>query len=304
MNIYLPIAEISVDAFVLLGLGGGVGVLSGMFGVGGGFLLTPLLIFIGIPAPIAVASQSAQLVASSVSGVMAQWRRDAVDLKLGWVMVGGGFVGSFIGVQLFAWLQDIGQIDVVIVLSYVVFLLSVGAIMLLESMRAMFQPTRSARRPGARRHSRVLSRLPFKTRFRRSRIYVSALAPAAIGALIGLLASLLGIGGGFMLVPAMIYLLSVPTAISIGTSLFNIACISAIVAFLHAIETQTVDVVLAAVLLVGSTLGAQIGARIGSKLRGEHLRAMLALVVLAVAAKLVVDLVTPPVEPFSFEVLI
>ena len=303
MNVYLPIAEMSVNALLLLGLGGGVGLLSGMFGVGGGFLLTPLLIFVGVPAPIAVASQSAQLVASSVSGALAQWRRNNVDLKMGWVMVFGGLIGSLIGVQIFSWLKAIGQIDIVIALSYVVFLGIVGGLMLVESLRAMFASGEKAGRRHRGRGRSPLLRLPLKTRFRRSKIYVSALAPALIGMSIGFLAALLGIGGGFMLVPAMIYLLAVPTGVSIGTSLFNIACISAIVAFLHAIETQTVDVVLAAILLVGSTLGAQLGARLGARLKGEHLRGLLALVVLSVAAKLIFDLVSPPADPFSLEII-
>lgn len=298
MQIYLPIAEMSVDVFLLLALGGGVGVLSGLFGVGGGFLLTPLLLFIGVPAPVAVASQANQVVAASVSGALAQWRRDAVDGKLAWVMIGGGLVGAWLGVQLFNWLKSIGQIEIAIALSYVVLLGVVGGLMLFESLRALFVPRRRRRAMGGRRHSPLIGALPLKMRFRKSRLYQSAIAPAFVGLIVGALAALLGIGGGFLLVPAMIYLLGVPTAVSVGTSLVQVAAVSAVVAFLHAVETQSVDVVLAAILLLGSTLGAQFGARLAGKLRGEQLRALLALVVLSVAVKLVVDLATPPADPF------
>ncbi|MEM6492127.1 MAG: sulfite exporter TauE/SafE family protein [Pseudomonadota bacterium] len=300
MQIYLPIAEMSVDVFLLLALGGGVGVLSGLFGVGGGFLLTPLLLFIGVPAAVAVASQANQVVAASVSGALAQWRRNAVDPKLAWVMIGGGLVGAWIGVLLFNALKDAGQIDIAIALSYVLLLGVVGGLMLFESLRSWLFPRRRTRTSQARRHSPLLAALPLKLRFRKSRLYLSAIAPAFIGMIVGALAALLGIGGGFLLVPAMIYLLGVPTAVSIGSSLFQVACVSAVVAFLHAVETQSVDVVLAAILLIGSTLGAQVGARLAGKMRGEQLRALLAIVILAVATQLAIDLATPPIDPFDF----
>ena len=299
MQVYLPIAEVSIDVFLLVGLGGAIGFLSGMFGVGGGFLMTPLLIFIGIPAPVAVASEANQIVASSVSGVIAHWRRGNVDFKMGGVLLAGGFVGSYLGVEIFAWLRTIGQIDLVIRLSFVFFLGIIGALMLIESSRAIMR-----RRSGAAVRRKLhqhywVHRLPLRMRFRKSKLYISAIPPFAIGAIVGVLAAIMGVGGGFLMVPAMIYLLGMPTIVVVGTSLFQIIFVTANVTFLQSVTTQTVDVVLALLLLAGAVVGAQFGSRAGQLLRGEQLRGLLALVVLAVVAKLVFDLVATPEDLFS-----
>jgi uncharacterized protein len=303
MEIYLPIAEVSLDVFVLLVLGGAVGFLSGVFGVGGGFLLTPLLIFIGVPPTVAVASSANQLVGASVSGVLAHWRRGNVDFKMGAILVFGGFLGSFLGVWLFGILRRIGQIELVIDLSYVLLLGTLGALMLVEGTRAVMR----RRRPGAGRrklhqHTWVHG-LPFKMRFRRSKLYISALLPLGLGFFVGILSAIMGIGGGFVMVPAMIYMLGMPTAVVPGTSLFQIIFVAANVTILQAINNRTVDAVLALLLLVGGVLGAQIGSRIGSHLRGEQLRIMLALLVLAVALKLAYDMTSTPDSLYSTAVV-
>ncbi len=297
MQIYLPIAEMSVNIFVILGMGGVVGFLSGLFGVGGGFLMTPLLFFIGVPAPVAVATEANQIVASSVSGVLAHWRRGNVDFKMGLVLVAGGALGSTLGVWLFTFLRGIGHIDVVIRLAYVAFLSIIGALMLAESIRAILR--RKSRTPPKRHHHYWVHGLPFKVRFRRSRLYISVLLPIAIGFLAGILAAIMGVGGGFLMVPAMIYLLGMPTVMVVGTSLFQIIFVTANVTVLQAVNNQTVDVVLAMLLLVGAVFGAQLGARASSRLQGEHLRSLLALVVLSVCAKLAYDLIVVPVDLYS-----
>jgi hypothetical protein len=297
MDIYLPIAEMSVNVFVLLGLGGLVGFLSGMFGVGGGFLMTPLLIFIGIPPAVAVASEANQIIASSVSGVLAHWRRRNVDFKMAWVLLAGGFVGSTVGVWLFTILRGLGQLDLVIKLSFVIFLGVVGALMVLESLRARRLP--HAKASGRRLRVGWVDALPLKTRFRRSRLYVSVLLPLAIGFLVGILAAVMGVGGGFIMVPAMIYLIGMPTAVVVGTSLFQIIFVTANVTLLQAVSNQTVDVVLALLLLFGGVIGAQYGARAGARLRGDQLRILLGLLVLSVAFKLVFDLVATPEDIYS-----
>ena len=299
MQVYLPIAEVSVNVFLLVGLGGAIGFLSGLFGVGGGFLMTPLLIFIGIPAPVAVASEANQIVASSVSGVIAHWRRGNVDFKMGGVLLAGGFVGSYLGVELFAWLRTIGQIDLVIRLSFVFFLGIIGTLMLVESSRAILRQ-RSGTTVRRKLHQHYwVHRLPLRMRFRKSKLYISAIPPFAIGAMVGVLAAIMGVGGGFLMVPAMIYLLGMPTIVVVGTSLFQIIFVTANVTFLQSVTTQTVDVVLALVLLAGAVVGAQFGSRAGQFLRGEQLRGLLALIVLAVVAKLVFDLVATPDDLFS-----
>ena len=299
MQVYLPIAEVSVDVFLLVGLGGAIGFLSGLFGVGGGFLMTPLLIFIGIPAPVAVASEANQIVASSVSGVIAHWRRSNVDFKMGGVLLAGGFVGSYLGVELFAWLRTVGQIDLVIRLSFVFFLGIIGTLMLVESTRAILRQ-RSGTTVRRKLHQHYwVHRLPLRMRFRKSKLYISAIPPFAIGALVGVLAAIMGVGGGFLMVPAMIYLLGMPTIVVVGTSLFQIIFVTANVTFLQSVTTQTVDVVLALLLLAGAVVGAQFGSRAGQLLRGEQLRGLLALIVLAVVAKLVFDLVATPDDLFS-----
>ena len=288
---------------IIIGLGGGVGFLSGLFGVGGGFLMTPLLIFFGVPPVVAVATEANQIVASSVSGVLAHMRRSNVDFKMGTILLIGGVIGSTLGVLLFAFLRELGQIDLVIKLSYVVLLGIVGSLMLVESVRAILR----TRKPGAARgklhQHNWLHGLPFKMRFRRSKLYISALLPLAIGALVGVLAAIMGVGGGFIMVPAMIYILGMPTAVVVGTSLFQIIFVTANVTILQSVQTQTVDFVLAGLLLFGAVIGAQFGTRAGAKLRGEQLRGLLALMVLAVCIKLGFDLALHPASLYSVELL-
>jgi len=301
MYIYLPIAEVSMHIAVIIGLGGGVGFLSGMFGVGGGFLMTPLLIFLGVPPAIAVSTEANQIVASSVSGVIAHWRRGNVDFKMGGILLAGGVVGSSLGVLLFSILRDIGQIDLVIKLSYVVFLGLIGGMMLLESIRAILRTRQAGARRGKLHQHNWLHGLPFKMRFRKSKLYISALLPFFLAAMVGVLSAIMGVGGGFILVPAMIYLLGMPTYVVIGTSLFQIIFVTANITVLQAVQTQTVDFVLAGLLLFGAVIGAQIGARFGTRLKGEQLRGLLALMVLGVSVKLGIDLITTPVDVFAVE---
>ena len=301
MYIYLPIAEVSMHIAVIIGLGGGVGFLSGMFGVGGGFLMTPLLIFLGVPPAIAVSTEANQIVASSVSGVIAHWRRGNVDFKMGGILLAGGVVGSSLGVLLFSILRDIGQIDLVIKLSYVVFLGLIGGMMLLESIRAILRTRQAGARRGKLHQHNWLHGLPFKMRFRKSKLYISALLPFFLAAMVGVLSAIMGVGGGFILVPAMIYLLGMPTYVVIGTSLFQIIFVTANITVLQAVQTQTVDFVLAGLLLFGAVIGAQIGARFGTRLKGEQLRGLLALMVLGVSVKLGIELITTPVDVFAVE---
>ncbi len=302
MQIYLPIAEMSVNVFLLLGMGGAIGFLSGLFGVGGGFLMTPLLIFVGVPPAVAVATEANQIVASSVSGVLAHWRRGNVDFKMGLVLLLGGIAGSTFGVGLFSVLLGLGQIDLVISLSYVVFLGIIGTLMLVESLRTMRQRKASAGQRSKLHQHTWIHGLPLKTRFRRSKLYISALMPLAIGFLVGVLSAIMGVGGGFVMVPAMIYLLGMPTAVVIGTSLFQIIFVTANVTFLQAYANQTVDVVLAIILLTGAVIGAQFGARAGARLHGEQLRGLLAVMVLAVCGKLFFDLLVTPADLYSLGV--
>jgi uncharacterized membrane protein YfcA len=293
MQVYLPIAEMSVDAFLLLGIGFGVGWLSGMFGVGGGFLLTPLLILIGIPAPVAVASGANQTLGASVSGLIAQWRRGNVDLRMGGVLLVGGFAGSFLGVQVFAWLRRQGQVDLAVAVFYVVVLGSVGALMVRESVRAILN--RRKGKVARRLHAHFwMHGLPFKMRFRKSRLYISVIPPVLVGFAIGILSAIMGVGGGFMLVPAMIYLLGMPTSVVIGTSLFQVLFVAANVTLLQAVTTGSVDIVLTLLLLIGGVAGAQFGAAMGTRLRGEETRALLGMLVLAVAGSLFWGLVSTP----------
>ena len=303
MYIYLPIAEISMHIAIIIGLGGGVGFLSGLFGVGGGFLMTPLLIFLGVPPAVAVATEANQIVASSVSGVLAHMRRGNVDFKMGGILLIGGVIGSSLGVMLFTFLREVGQIDLVIKLSYVVFLGIIGFLMLLESARTIMR----TRQPGARRRKlhqhNWLHGLPLKMRFRRSKLYISALLPLGIGAFVGVLAAIMGVGGGFIMVPAMIYLLGMPTSVVVGTSLFQIIFVTANVTFLQSVQTQTVDFMLAGLLLLGAVIGAQFGTRASVLLRGEQLRGLLALMVLTVCIKLAFDLAIRPDDLFSVELV-
>ena len=303
MYVYLPIAELSMNIFTIIGLGGAVGLLSGIFGVGGGFLMTPLLIFLGVPAPVAVGTEANQIVASSVSGVLAHFRRGNVDIKMGLVLLAGGLTGSTVGVWLFALLRQLGQIEVVIKLSFILFLGIIGTLMLIESMRAIMRSRQTGARRGKLHQHNWLHGLPFKMRFRKSKLYISALLPFGVGAIVGVLSAIMGVGGGFIMVPAMIYLLGMPTSVVVGTSLFQIIFVTANVTFLQSVQTQTVDIMLAGLLLFGAVVGAQFGTRIGAKLKGEQLRGLLALLVLGVCAKLVFDVVITPEDFFSVEFL-
>ncbi|MCK0143074.1 sulfite exporter TauE/SafE family protein [Aliiroseovarius sp. F20344] len=297
MQIYLPIAEVSVNAFLLLGLGGIVGILSGMFGVGGGFLMTPLLFFIGIPPAVAVATEANQIVASSFSGVLAHLKRKTVDLRMGGVLLVGGLIGAALGVQLFNALKAIGQVDLLVKLSYVLFLGIIGSLMFVESLRALMK-SRGGSVPKRRKHTWVHN-LPFKMKFRTSGLYISVIPPILVGVLVGILAAIMGVGGGFIMVPAMIYLLGMPTKVVVGTSLFQIIFVTAFTTLLHATTNFTVDMGLAVLLLIGGVIGAQIGARIGVKLKAEQLRVLLAIMVLAVCGKLGLDLLIMPAELYE-----
>ncbi|WP_104017150.1 sulfite exporter TauE/SafE family protein [Roseovarius nitratireducens] len=297
MQIYLPIAEVSVNAFLLLGLGGFVGVLSGMFGVGGGFLMTPLLFFIGVPPPVAVATSANQIVASSISGVFAHFRRKTVDLRMGVVLLIGGLVGAALGVVLFNYLKSLGQVDLLVKLFYVVFLGIIGGIMFFESLRAIRQ-TRRGKPPKRKKHGWVHG-LPLKMRFRTSGLYISVIPPVLVGLSVGILTAIMGVGGGFIMVPAMIYLLGMPTKVVVGTSLFQIIFVTAFTTLLHATTNFTVDVALAVLLLVGGVIGAQFGTSIGTRMKAEQLRILLAVMVLAVCGKLALDLLLQPSELYS-----
>ncbi|QIE57181.1 sulfite exporter TauE/SafE family protein [Pikeienuella piscinae] len=298
MQIYLPIAELSVNAFFLLGLGGVIGLLSGLFGVGGGFLITPFLIFIGIPPAVAVATGANQIVASSFSGVLAHLRRRTVDIKMGLVLTIGGALGSVIGVYVFSILRALGQIELLVSLCYVVFLGIIGGLMFIESVNALRRSKSGApRRP--RKHHGWIHGLPLKMRFRTSKLYISAIPPFVIGIGVGVLAAIMGVGGGFIMVPAMIYLLGMPTAVVVGTSLFQIIFVTGLTTFLHATENHTVDAPLAVLLLLGGVVGAQFGAQLGVRMKGEQLRILLAVMVLAVCFKLGFDLIARPSELFS-----
>ncbi len=298
MQIYLPIAEISVNIFTILFLGGSVGVLSGMFGIGGGFLITPLLILLGIPPSIAVPTTANQIVASSVSGFLAHFKRGNIDFKMGGLILVGSLTGSTFGVWLFQILKELGQIDTVIALSYVAFLGSVGSLMAFESIKTIIHKRRNIVIK-KKEKTRLVDRLPFKVYFPRSDLNVSVLMPIIVGIGAGMLVSILGIGGGFIVIPAMIYLLKMPTSVVVGTSLFQIIFTTANVTILQSISTQSVDVVLAILLLLGSTSGAQIGTKIGAKIPAENLRGILALIVLSVVAKLAFGLFSQPEELFT-----
>lgn len=300
MQIYLPIAEVSVNAFLLLGLGGMVGVLSGMFGVGGGFLMTPLLFFIGIPPAVAVATEANQIVASSFSGLLAHLRRKTVDLRMGLVLLVGGLIGAVLGVMVFNYLKSLGQVDLLVRLCYVVFLGVVGGLMFIESLRALRKTRKAGGTPARVRKERSwIHALPFKMRFRTSGLYISVIPPVLVGVMVGILAAIMGVGGGFIMVPAMIYILGMPTKVVVGTSLFQIIFVTAFTTLLHATTNFTVDIVLAVLLLVGGVIGAQIGTQIGTRLKAEQLRILLAGLVLLVCGKLGFDLLVQPSELYS-----
>jgi uncharacterized protein len=300
--IYLPIAEMPVSIWLIVGLGGAVGFLSGMFGVGGGFILTPFLMFFGIPPSVAVATQSVQLVATSFSSVITHWRNGHVDFKMGGYLLAGGLSGALAGIFIFNELKARGQVDLLISLSYVVLLTAIGGLMLWESAGAMRRGDRGPEgrhKPGSHLW---MHGLPFKARFPKSKLYISVVPPVVLGFLIGVLSSIMGVGGGFILVPAMIYLLRMPTAIVVGTSLFQVIFVAAFSTFLHAVTNHTVDAVLAALLIVGGVIGAQIGVRTGARVRADELRLILALMILAIGVRLTVDLVWAPSDPFSVSV--
>jgi uncharacterized protein len=300
MDLYLPIAEMSVNALVIILLGAGVGFLSGMFGVGGGFLTTPLLIFYGIPPAVAVASSATQITGSSVSGALAYWERGQVDLKMGGVLVAGGVVGAGLGQVVFRLLQAIGQIDIVISLIYVLFLTVIGGLMLRDAVMALLA-ARAGKAPPARgrRHLPWIAALPWRMRFARSGLYISPLAPLLLGALVGMLTVIMGIGGGFIMVPAMVYVLGMRAQAVVGTSLFQIIFVTAATTLLHATASKTVDIVLALLLLVGGVAGAQFGVRAAQQMPPDRLRLALALLVLAVSARLAFGLTLRPAEPFA-----
>lgn len=304
MQIYLPIAELSMNIFFLAGIGAAVGFLSGLFGVGGGFLLTPLLIFTGVPSSVAVASVTGQVVASSTSGALSYYRRGGIDLHLALYLVGGSVVGSFLGVSTFAVLRSVGQLDLVISICYLLLLGSVGSLMMAEAFRALLKSRSGVvvRERQPHQHNWVHG-LPWRVRFKRSRLYISVLPVIGIGFGVGFLGALLGIGGGFILVPALVYLLRVPGNVVIGTSLFQIVITMAVATVLQSVQSQSVDIMLAFCLMVGGVIGAQFGASAGQYLRGEQLRALLALLVLAVAIRFGLSLILPPSDTYSMAIL-
>ena len=300
MSIYPPIAEISINIFLLISMGGIVGFLSGMFGLGGGFLMTPLLIFIGIPTNVAVATSANQIVASSVSGALGHWRQGLVDVKMGLVLLFGGVFGSIIGVWIFKTLSIAGQIDAVISILYFSLLFSIGSLMLIESSQVIRDRIRKKTVNKKIHYHNWAHRLPFKTKFYTSKLYISIIPPIIIGFIVGILSGIMGIGGSFILIPAMIYFLGMPTSKVIGTSLFQIIFITALVTLLHATTTFALDALLAVILIISSVVGAQIGVITANKLRGEDLRALLAIIVLAVAAQIATDLFITPEDVFNF----
>ena len=298
MQIYLPIAEISVNILLLVGLGGIVGILSGMFGVGGGFLMTPLLFFIGIPPAVAVASEANQILGASFSGAIAHFRRKNVDIKMGFLLILGGIIGSIFGVELFRIFKNLGQLELIIKVCYVLFLGIIGMIMFFESLRALNYKSKNIKVRKTRHHSWVQG-LPLKMRFRTSNLYISSIPAVFIGFFVGILASIMGIGGGFIIVPAMIYILGMPTKVVVGTSLFQIIFVTGVTTYLHAIKNFSVDIILSFLLLVGGVIGAQFGVRIGLKLKAEQLRILLAILVLAMCLKITLELFITPTEIFT-----
>ena len=300
MSIYLPIAEININIFLIVFIGMLVGALSGLFGVGGGFLMTPLLIFLGIPPVVAVGSEAPHVLASSVSGVIAHWRKKNVDFKMGFFLLSGGLVGSTVGVNLFKLLKTYGQIDIVIQFLFLIFLGFIGMSMAFESAKTTIKNyrTTSAIRTKLHQHSWIHG-LPFKLRFHRSKLYISAIPPILIGFFVGVLSAMMGVGGGFIMIPAMVYILGMSTNVVVGTSLFQIIFVTANSTFFQSYLNQTVDVVLSALMILGGVIGAQIGVRIGTKLKAEYLRGILAILVLLVCAKILTDLILTPSDLFT-----
>jgi hypothetical protein len=299
VDFYLPIAEVSVNAPLLVALGAAVGFISGLFGIGGGFLMTPVLVFMGIPPVVAVASEANHVAASSMSSVIAYGRRRAVDFRMGGVLAAGGAVGSFLGVEVFRWLRLLGQADLVVSLSYLIFLGVIGGLMLSESVGAILRRRRGdPPRPRRDRRPPWLYGLPLKMRFPRSRLYISVIPPLALGVFVGVLSAIMGVGGGFILVPAMVYVLRMPAGVVVGTSLFQIIITTSLTSVLQAGRNQTVDVVLATLLLIGGVMGAQLGAKASGRFRAEELRALLGLIVLLVGLQMGLGLFVTPDEPF------
>ena len=302
MSIYLPIAEMNINILLIIFIGMVVGGLSGLFGVGGGFLMTPLLIFLGIPPAVAVGTEAPHVLASSVSGVVAHWRRKNVDFKMGFFLLIGGVVGSTVGVNIFKLLRGFGQIDMVIQMLFLIFLGFIGFSMAFESARTTISKyrTTSSIRTKLHQHSWIHG-LPFKLRFHRSKLYISAIPPIIIGFFVGLLSAIMGVGGGFIMIPAMVYILGMSTNVVVGTSLFHIIFVTANSTFFQSYLNQTVDIVLAALMIIGGVIGAQIGASIGTKLKAEYLRGILAIIVLIVCAKIFADLTLTPSNLFSLK---
>ena len=304
MSIYLPIAEMNVNILLIISIGMIVGCLSGLFGVGGGFLMTPLLIFLGIPPIVAVGTEAPHVLASSVSGVIAHWRRKNVDFKMGLYLLIGGVIGSTVGVNLFKMLNNFGQIDIVIQLLFLIFLGFIGFSMAFESAKTTISKykTTSSIRTKLHQHSWIHG-LPYKIRFHRSKLYISAIPPIIIGFFVGVLSAMMGVGGGFIMIPAMVYILGMSTNVVVGTSLFQIIFVTANSTFFQSYLNQTVDIVLATLMIVGGVIGAQIGAKLGSKLKAEYLRGILAILVLIVCAKILTDLTLTPTNLFSLDLL-
>ena len=303
MELYLPIAEMSVHWLMILGMGAAVGFLSGVFGIGGGFLLIPLLIFAGIPPGVAVATTASQISASTFSGVIAHFRQRTVDVKMGAVMLAGGLTGTALGVYIFGLLRARGQSEFVVAISYVILLGSVGGLMLTESIRTI-RDIRAGKSAGGRKPGQHnwIHGLPFKLRFRRSRLYISVFPPLVLGFIVGVLSAIMGVGGGFIMVPVMIYMLRMPTNIVVGTSLLQVQFVTASATILHAVDNYTVDIMLAFLLILGGVVGAQFGVRAGAKLRGEQLRFLLALLALAIAVRLLYGLIVTPPDLFSLTI--
>ena len=307
MQIYLPVAEMTINAAMLLAMGLAVGVLSGLFGIGGGFIVTPMLIFLGVPAPIAVGTGAAQVAASSVSGSVSHWVRKTVDVKMAVILLAGGVVGAMIGVMMQSWLKAIGQLELFISSIYVILLGTIGSLMLIESIEAL-RRQRAASASGttvaAHRgsHHNWVQRLPLKTRFPASKLYISWMPPVALGVVVGWLTAIMGVGGGFLLVPALIYLLRMPTRIVIGTSVLQIMFVTAFTTVMQSWQNQSVDLMLGLPLMIGGVIGAQYGVRLGQRMQAEQLRIFLALLVLGVALRITVDLAVPPKEIYSIEI--
>lgn len=300
MQIYLPIAEISIAAETIFFVSAFVGCLSGMFGIGGGFLTTPFMMFMGVPAPVAVGTQPCQIVANGMSGMLGHWRKGHVDFKMGGVMLIGSTIGSVIGVSIFKFLEQLGQIDFVISVLYVTLLSSIGLLMLGESIFSMFFKSKGIRTEfNTFKVHPIIAALPLKTRFDRSKLYISAIVPASVGFFGGILASILGIGGGFLLVPAMIYIIGIPAVVVAGTSLFQIVLTTSIATILHAVTNHTVDIMLAVILISGGVIGAQIGVGFAGKIKSLHARIILAVLIITVAAQLSGNLFIEPAELFT-----